>query len=166
MSVVAVRVSEDNITMSADSIIIHGEADKTPIGKGKIFNINEMLIGFSGYASEGLYMSLFAENHTPLAATERDIMQFCIDFSEYKYKLTGNRVIENSYFIAYKSKCFLISGNYIAEIKDYYAIGYGHEYAKAALYLGHSPHDAVKTACALCCYVDEPIITLTLDKKV
>lgn len=166
MSVVAVRVSENNITMSADSIIIHGEADKTPIGKGKIFNINEMLIGFSGYASEGLYMNLFAENHTPLAATERDIMQFCIDFSEYKYKLTGNRIIENSYFIAYKNKCFLISGNYIAEIKDYYAIGYGHEYAKAALYLGHSPHDAVKTACALCCYVDEPIITLTLDKKI
>lgn len=164
MSVVAVRVLEDKITMSADSIIIQGEADKTPVGKGKIFNINKMLIGFSGLASEGMYMSLFAENHTPLTATERDMMQFCIDFSEYKYKITGNRFIENSYFIAYEGKCFLINNNYIAEIKDYYAIGYGHEYAKAALYLGHSTHNAVKVACALCCFVDEPIVDLSINK--
>lgn len=162
MSVVAVKITDGKISMSADSIIIHGEADKTPIGKSKIFHINNMLIGYSGFASEGLYMSLFTENHTPLAATERDIMQFLIDFSEYKCKITGNRTIENEYFIAYNGKCFLINGNYIAEIKDYYAIGYGHEYAKAALYLGHSPHDAVKTACALCCFVDEPIIDLCI----
>lgn len=37
MSVVAVRVSEDNITMSADSIIVHGEADETPNRQGKDF---------------------------------------------------------------------------------------------------------------------------------
>lgn len=66
MSVIAVKVSEDKITMSADSIIIYDEADKIPIGRGKIFNINEMLIGYSGIVSEGLYMSLFAENHTPI----------------------------------------------------------------------------------------------------
>lgn len=37
MSVIAVKVSEDKITMSADLIIIHGEADKTPNQQGKDF---------------------------------------------------------------------------------------------------------------------------------
>ena len=40
MSVVAVKIYDKEIIMSADSIIIHGESDKTPVGRGKIFEVN------------------------------------------------------------------------------------------------------------------------------
>ena len=72
MSVVAVKIYDKEIIMSADSIIVHGEADKTPAGRGKIFEVNGMLIGTSGFAHEGIHMALFAENHTPLAMNDRE----------------------------------------------------------------------------------------------
>ena len=31
-------------------------------------------------------------------------------------------------------------------------------YGLTALYLGHTPREAVKVSCDLCCYVAEPII--------
>ena len=166
MSVVAVKIYDKNITMSADSIIIHGEADKTPIGKGKIFEINNMIIGTAGYASEGAYLSMFAENHTPLDSTERAMNEFIAEFASWKYKMFGaSQTIENQYLIAYKDKCFYIGGNYVAEVSEYYAIGSGHQFAEAALHLGHSPQEAVKVACDLCCFVAEPSVTKSLPRN-
>ena len=102
--------------MAADSIVVHGEADKTPIGKGKIFEINNVIVGTSGYASEGVMLSLFLENHKPLAATERDIMAFMLEFQEWKNKNGNDFRLQNSYLIAYKGKAFYINDNYIAEV--------------------------------------------------
>ena len=73
MSVVAVKIYDKEIIMSADSIIVHGEVDKTPVGRGKIFEVNGMLIGTSSIASEDIYMALFAENHTPLFMDDREL---------------------------------------------------------------------------------------------
>ena len=166
MSVVAVKVYEDKIVMSADSIIVHGETDKTPVGRGKIFEVNSMLIGTSGYAHEGVHMALFAENHTPLAMNDREITKWMYEFSEWKVKEFGvEKDLKNQYLIAYKDKVFYISAGYVGEINDFFAIGAGESYAKAALYLGHTPKEAVKVACALSCFVDEPIITKSIKKS-
>lgn len=164
MSVVAVKIYKDKIEMAADSIIVHGEADKTPIGKGKIFEINDVIVGTSGYASEGVMLSLFLENHKPLAATERDIMAFMLEFQEWKNKNGNDFRLQNSYLIAYKGKAFYVNDNYIAEVDNYFAIGYGHQYAEAALYLGHNAKIAIEAACALCCYVSDPIVVKYMDK--
>ena len=88
MSVVAVKVYDKEIIMSADSIIIHGD-DKTPVGRGKIFEVNGMLIGTSGYASEGIHMALFAENHTPLSMDEREITKWMHEFIMWRTKEFG-----------------------------------------------------------------------------
>lgn len=167
MSVVAVKVYDKEIIMSADSIIIHGEADKTPIGNGKIFEVNNMLIGFSGAAGEGVLFTLFAETHAPSEATERAMVEFLMEFNDWRGSKGFGRgkPIENSYLIAFKDKCFYMGGDYVAEVKDYFAIGYGHKYSEAALYLGHSPAEAVRVACELCCYVAEPIVTKSLPRK-
>ena len=165
MSVVAVKIYDKEIIMSADSIIVHGD-DKTPVGRGKIFEVNGMLIGTSGYASEGIHMALFAENHTPLSMDEREITKWMYEFAEWKAKEFGtDKKVENQYIIAYKGKVFYCSGVYIGEVKDYFAIGAGQNYATADLYLGHSPAEAVKVACALSCYVDEPIVTKSIAKN-
>ena len=165
MSVVAVKIYENSIVMSADSIIIHGPQDKAPVGKGKIFDVNGMLIGSTGLASEGVYLSLFAENHTPLDSSERAFTEYMAEFCQWKYHTYGSPAeVENSYLIAYKDKCFYVNGYYVGEVNDFFAIGAGSEYAEAALYLGHSPQEAVKAACALCCMVAEPIITKSIPK--
>ena len=61
MSVVAVKIYDKTITMSADSIIVHGEVDKTPVGRGKSFEVNGMLIGTCGFAHEGRRFNLFGK---------------------------------------------------------------------------------------------------------
>lgn len=165
MSVVAVKVYDKEIIMSADSIIVHGEVDKTPVGRGKIFEINGMLIGTSGLASEGIHMALFAENHSPLSMDDREITKWMHEFMLWREKEFGvERKLENQYLIAYKGKCFYANFGYVGEVTDFFAIGAGQTYATAALYLGHAPCEAVRVACALSCYVDEPIITKSIPK--
>lgn len=166
MSVVAVRVNKDSIIMSADSIrVFGGDMTATGKGRGKIYDVNKMLIGGVGYSSENILLSLFAENHRPLAPNEREVVQFFNEFAEYKNKMTGDRCLHNDFLLAFDGHCFTVSSDYnVLEIEDYFAIGYGRDYANAALYLGHSPQEAVKAACDLCCYVAEPIITFTQEK--
>lgn len=165
MSVVAVKVYDKEIIMSADSIIVHGDVDKSPVGRGKIFKVNGMLIGTSGYAAEGIHMALFAENHAPLVMDDRHLTKYMYEFMEWRSKEFGTeKKLENQYLIAYKGKAFYCSAGFVGEVNDYFAIGAGQYYAEAALYLGHSPQEAVKTACALCCFVAEPIITKTLPR--
>jgi ATP-dependent protease HslVU (ClpYQ) peptidase subunit len=166
MSVVAVKIYDKEIIMSADSIIIHGD-DKTPVGRGKIFEVNGMLIGSSGFASEAVHMALFAENHTPLAMDEREITRWMYEFVTWRSKEFGvdpKNEYQNCYLFAYKGKAFYCNFGYVGEVTDFYAIGAGEKYANAALYLGHSPAEAVKVACALSCYVAEPIITKSITK--
>ena len=88
MSVVAVKIYDKEIIMSADSIIIRGD-DKTPIGRGKIFEVNGMLIGFCGLASEGVHMTLFAENHTPLSMDDRELTKYMYEFMSWRMKEFG-----------------------------------------------------------------------------
>ena len=166
MSVVAVKVYENEIVMSADSIIVHGEADKVPVGRGKIFEVNGMLIGSSGLASEGIHMALFAENHTPLEMTDREITKYMNEFYTWREKEFGATCEDgtNQHLIAYKGKVFYCNHGYVGEVTDWFAIGVGQNYASAALYLGHSPAEAVKVACALNCFVSEPIITKSIRR--
>ena len=113
-------------------------------------------------------MFLFAENHTPLDMTERGLIKFMNEFRQWRineFGVPAEKQIGNEYLIASKGKCFMCYGCvYVGEVRDFYAIGAGEDYAKAALYLGHSPAEAVKVACALSCYVDEPIITKSIPK--
>lgn len=166
MSVVAVKVYDKEIIMSADSIIIHGKTnDKTPVGRGKIFEVNGMLIGSSGYASEGIHMALFAENHTPLAMNDRELTRWMNEFYQWRAReFFIEDKPENQFLIAYKGKVFYCHADYIGEVTDFFAIGAGESYARAALYLDHSPAESVKVACALSCYVDEPIITKSIPR--
>ena len=169
MSVVAVKVYKEKIVMAADSIIVHGWGDKSPVGRDKMCEVNGMLIGASGDASECTHIMLFAENHTPLEMNEREITKFMNEYRSWRIKELGlppETGLGSQYLIAYKGKVFYCAGNnYIGEVKDFFAIGAGDQYASAAMYLGHSPYDAVKVACALSCYVDEPIIEKTISKE-
>lgn len=165
MSVVAVKVYDDRIEMAADSIIVCGARKELFYGTHvKMNQVNDMVIGTSGTCEEGGLMWLYAKNHRPIAATERDVLEFFMEFVEWKKDKSSQPTLGNHYLLIYENKAFYIQNFLVLEVDQYSAIGAGADYALAALYLDKSPSEAVKVACDLSCYVSEPILTYTVAK--
>lgn len=159
MSVVAAKVYENGtIRVAADSIIVSGWSKRTR-NYGKLEQINGMIIGSVGTAYEASLMWQYMRTHKPDGGTEKDVLAFIVEFVRWKRELTGDATVVNDYLLAYKNKLFEVSGLFVHEIQDYVAIGAGCDFATAALYLGHSPEESVKAACALSCVVSEPIVS-------
>lgn len=164
MSVVAVKVYDDKIVVAADSIVCRGWSKTTNGDFSKIHRDNGMIIGAVGSAQEASIMWHYMSTHKPSAATEKSVLEFMVEFAKWKNDLGLNATISNSYILAFAGKAFLISSMFVNEVTQTEAIGAGMDYANAALYLGHSPKDAVKVACELCCYVAEPIVEYSMDR--
>lgn len=157
MSVVTTKVYNNGITIAADSIICYGDSKRTT-NFAKIVKINDIIIGSVGYTEESSLMWHYIRTHNLESAEERDVLAYIVEFAKYKNSVVGNAQIENEYLLAYKGHVFQICGLFVCEIKDYFAIGAGRDFATAALYLGHTPYEAVEVACKLSCWVSEPII--------
>ncbi|MBR6649296.1 MAG: hypothetical protein IKL29_07960 [Bacteroidaceae bacterium] len=163
MSVVAAKVTKDKIQMAADSILVKGWS-KRNANFAKIAEINGMILGGVGIAQETSLMWHYMQTHKPASASEKDVLAFIVEFSQWKAGTTGNSQVDNCYLLAYQGHLFEIEHMFVFEIKDYVAIGAGDDFANAALYLGHTPREAVKVACELSCYVSEPIIEFEMPK--
>ena len=158
MSVVCAKVYKDRVEIAADSIIVRGYSKNTKGDFSKMTKINDMIIGSTGDCDEASLLWHFAKTHKPETATERDILSFFAEFSKWKKEDYGNSAISNNYLFVYGGKLFFVEGFFVNEIKSYAAIGAGEDFANAAMYLGHSPKEAVKVSCDLSCFVAEPII--------
>lgn len=163
MSVVAAKVYADRVTMAADSIMTKGWS-KTNNNFVKINEINDMIVGGCGLSQEVSLMWHYMTTHKPASATERDILDFIVEFSKWKRDLTGDGSVQNTYLIIFEGHLFEIEHMFVFEIKDYVAVGAGEDFANAVLHLGHTPKEAVKVACDLCCYVCEPVIEYSMSK--
>lgn len=163
MSVVAAKVYADRVTMAADSIMTKGWS-KTNNNFVKINEINDMIVGGCGLSQEISLMWHYMTTHKPASATERNILDFIVEFSKWKRDLTGDGAVQDTYLIIFEGHLFEINDMFVFEIKDYAAVGAGEDFANAALHLGHTPKEAVKVACDLCCYVCEPIIEYSMSK--
>lgn len=167
MSVVAVRKTDRKIKIAADSISVCGwtRMEKT-IKKAKLFKVNGIIAGGVGLASENLLLENFCLTHQPHEATEREVLNFFIEFNNYLKDL-GLSKYTNAFILCFKGKAFLIYEDmYVNEINEYAAIGAGEDFALAALYLGHSAKEAVKTACELSAFVAEPIVEFEMEKEI
>lgn len=165
MSVVAAKVYNNRIVMAADSILVKGWSKSTNGNFAKINQINGMIVGGTGYAKELSLLWHFMRTHKPDGNTDKDILEYIVEFSKWKQDLVGDSSISNNYLLAYDGHLFEIENMFVYEIKDYNAVGAGEDFANAALYLGHSPREAVKVACELSCYVAEPIIEYEMEIK-
>jgi ATP-dependent protease HslVU (ClpYQ) peptidase subunit len=166
MSVVAVKVYDNRIEMAADSIIVCGSRQELFYGKHtKLNQINDMVIGSSGLCEESGLMWLYAKNHRPIAATERDVLEFFTEFVDWKKDKGSAPTLNNQYLLIFENKAFFIHNFLVLEVDKYSAIGAGADYALAALYLDKSPAEAVKVSCDLSCYVSEPIVSYTVSKE-
>lgn len=164
MGVVAAKVYKDKIVMAADSIVVRGRSKRIDNGIVKINKINDMIVGSTGYAQELSLMWQYMTTHKPATATEKDVLDFVIEFSRWKRELIGSYSVDNTYLMAYDGHLFQIENMLVCEVSEWIAIGTGEEFANAALYLGNNPRDAVKVACELSCFVAEPIIEYTMQK--
>lgn len=163
MSVIAAKVYDKEVIMAADSILIKGSSKRNS-NFTKILKINDMIMGSTGLAEEISFMWHYMETHKPASATEKDILDFFAEFSQWKANKGGRNGIENTYLMIFDGHLFEIEYMLVYEIKDYSAVGAGEDFANAALYLGHSPREAVKVACDLSCYVCEPIIEYSMKR--
>lgn len=157
MSVVAVKVTDKIITIGADSQTTNYSHNKTQTNK--IFKINkDFIIGGVGYASHNQMMRLFCQTNKPASTTHSDIIDFFIKFDEFLSRKMSDYKAYNDWLLVYKDKCFKVSSDlYCREVTDYDAIGSGHEFSKAALYLGHTVEESLKVACDLTIYCSEPL---------
>jgi ATP-dependent protease HslVU (ClpYQ) peptidase subunit len=163
MSVVAVKVEKDKITIGADSIIVTGwtqEKDKM----AKLNETNGMVIGDVGDAEEGGLFLMYCRTRKPREASVEGVIEFLSDFQDWKANKIDDSKIQNSYILVFEKKVFMMEGFYVKEVKDYMSIGMGMDYSLAALMLGHSVYEAINVACELSIYCEKPINIITIDK--
>jgi ATP-dependent protease HslVU (ClpYQ) peptidase subunit len=163
MSVVAVKVTKNKITIGADSILVSGwtqEKDKL----AKLGEVNGMVIGDVGNAQEGALFMVFCKTRKPREASVDALIEFMSEFQDWLNKKIGETTLKNEYIIVFDGKAFLMEGFYIKEITDYTAIGAGMDFALAALYLGNSVKEAIKAACHLSVMCEEPVNIIEIEK--
>jgi ATP-dependent protease HslVU (ClpYQ) peptidase subunit len=163
MSVVAVKVTKNKITIGADSILVSGwtqEKDKL----AKLGEVNGMVVGDVGNAQEGALFMVFCKTRKPREASVDALIEFMSEFQDWLNKKIGETTLKNEYIIVFDGKAFLMEGFYIKEITDYTAIGAGMDFALAALYLGNSVKDSIKAACHLSIMCEEPVNIIEIEK--
>ena len=164
MSVVAVKVTNEKITIGADSILVsHGttqEKDKF----AKLNKVNDIIIGDVGDAQEGGLFFMFCRTRKPREASVEAIIEFMSEFQDWMKNKTDESKLRNEYILVLEKKAFLVEGFFVKEIIDYTAIGAGMDFSLAALYLGNSVKESIKAACHLSVYCEEPINIMEVKK--
>ena len=163
MSVVAVKVEKDKITIGADSILVSGwtqEKDKL----AKLNEVNGMVVGDVGDAQEGALFLMYCKTRKPSEASVGALVEFMSEFQDWMTKKVGDVKLNNQYVIILDGKAFMMEGFFIKEVTDYTAIGAGMDYSLAALYLGNSVKESIKAACHLSIYCEEPINIVEVKK--
>jgi ATP-dependent protease HslVU (ClpYQ) peptidase subunit len=164
MSVVAIRVTDKEIVVGADSILVsHGttqEKDKF----AKLNRVNDIIIGDVGSAQEGGLFLMFCRTRKPREASIEAIIEFMSEFQDWMRNKTDESKLTNEYILVIDKKAFLVEGFFVKEIVDYTAIGAGMDFALSALYLGNSVEESIKAACHLSVYCEEPINLMEVNK--
>ncbi len=163
MSVVACKILPGGYEIASDSISVRfrtqSKGDTTKFSK--LFEVNDLVIGSVGYAEEASLLQIYCTTRKPSEATEPAILEFLSEFSGWKKGKSDKSGLDNAYLIGFEGKVFSIHGWFIEEVLKYEAIGAGMDFSLAALYLGKSAEEAVKVACELSIYCEEPIQVIT-----
>jgi ATP-dependent protease HslVU (ClpYQ) peptidase subunit len=170
MSVVAARKYPDKIVFASDSICVSGYLKETSRvtgnERGKLFEVNNMIIGGVGYVMELSFMQIFARNHSPAAPTIEAVLDFMIEFYAWAKSKDDSFGRRNDYLLGIEGDIFRITDSYLVQkINEFGAIGAGEHFALTAMYLDKSPQEAVDIANKLCVYCADPINVITKELK-
>lgn len=167
MTTIAGFVDTKKVVIVADSRVSQGDmrVDQT-VTSPKIFEGVDTIIASAGLLSEASLFSLFARDHSiGPAGGELRILEWLLEFSEWKDMKTKNEKIENGYLIGHQSGLYKVLELSVFPIKKYAAIGCGVYYALTALHLGKTVFEAVEIACDLDAFTDRPISSLSIKLK-
>jgi ATP-dependent protease HslVU (ClpYQ) peptidase subunit len=165
MSVVAVRVSDNEISIASDSITVRGWTKSNGTnGHGKLIEVNDIILGAVGSAEESSLFQLYCSTRKPASASQASILEFVSEFAEWKRQKTNSFGIDNVYIMVFDRKAFTIEHFFVEEVLEYQAIGAGMDFALACLAMGTSVESAVRTACQLSAMCTEPIVQFEVAK--
>ena len=123
-----------------------------------------MIMGTAGSCSIGSLLREYLENHQPKTNTEHGWVALMADFTKHTSNLDSSlKPSENEFLVIWKNKAFFIHNFYVLEIKDYYAIGAGRDFAFASLYLNNDVKKAVEVACELSTFCEKPVKYMRSD---
>lgn len=164
MSVVAVRKYPKKIVIGADSIRVSFGSSQEKDKLCKLYRIGkEMIMGMVGDCAVGSLFREFLSNHAPKANDEHSYIELLAEFQSYLKNLDRDLNLKNnSFIIVRRGRVFFIDNFFVREIRDFYAMGAGMDFANAALYLGADVRKAIKTACELSIYCEAPINVITI----
>lgn len=170
MSVVAAKKYSDRLVFAADSIRVSGYLTENyrVVGdeQGKLFEVNDMIIGSVGYIMELSFMQIFARNHKPSAPTVEGVLDFMVEFYGWAKKKDDSFGKRNRYLIGIEDGIFRVCDSYLVEkINEFSAIGAGEHFALTAMYLDKTPQEAVEIANELCVYCSPPVNVITKNLK-
>jgi len=166
MSVVTCRIKGDKIEFAADSAITSGDMQNTKETTFvKLIQVKDIVLGAVGKCDEAAMFCVFLRTHCPKSGEVGSILELLVEFASWKKEKQGEHKIENSYIYGVAGRAFRSVGFFVDEVKTHIAIGSGREYAYAALDMGFSPAEAVKTACKYNIYCSEPIIEIKMSKE-
>lgn len=165
MSVVAARRYPDRIVFAADSIRVSGTLREnsriTGSERGKLFEVNQLVIGAVGLVMELSFMQIFARNHKPAAPTVEAVLDFIVEFYSWSASKDNSFAKRNEYLIGIEGEVFRVCDSYLVErINEFSAIGAGEHFALTAMYLDKTPEEAVNIANELCLYCSGPTYTI------
>lgn len=165
MSIVCCKVTDQDITIASDSIMVRGWTQEKDRNKfSKLFEVNDLIVGSVGYAEETSLFKIYCSTRKPISANENDILLFISEFSDWKKEKFDKYSIDNQYILIYNKKAFYIQSFLVKKILTYEAIGAGEDFALAVMYLGHNVEKAIETACELSIYCEKPIIQYRIEK--
>ncbi|MEY2976431.1 MAG: hypothetical protein ACO31I_07510 [Prochlorotrichaceae cyanobacterium] len=168
MSVVAARCYPDRLVFASDSIRVAGLLKNTSRvtgdEQGKLFEINDLVIGSVGYVMELSFMQIFARNHKPAAATVEAVLDFMVEFYTWAKSKDDGFSKHNDYLIGIEDRIFRVVDSYLVEkINEFSAIGAGEHFALTAMYLDKTPEEAVDISNQLCVYCAGPTQVITKE---
>ena len=162
MSVVVVnKLKSGKFEIAADDIAVNGwtisnNADNQTFSK--LEKINDITIGGSGKTEVITLLFMYARTNLIKTNDQDSMLEWFKGFLDWRKQKTDKYGIEgNTFLIVYGDKAFYFENFLCVEVKENFAIGAGRDFALAALSLGHSAEEAVKVACKLSAFCNEPI---------
>jgi len=165
MSVVAVKKTDTEVQIAADSIIMRGWQLQEKNKDAKIFKVNERLvIGGAGLCRDVELLRIFMKSNMPAENTPTAIVDMVEEFIGWVKQKDGAQQPDSAFIIVFDGHAYVAYCDlYVREIEDCHAIGAGQDFAMAAMSLGKSAKDAVKCACELSTFCEAPVVSFTMS---
>lgn len=163
MTTIAAKIEKDKIIIGADSRASAGwtKVEQT-LESSKIVEGSDMIIAATGTITEASLMELFCKDHSIGSGGQLRLVEWLLEFSEWKHSKTNVRGVENNYIVAHKSGLYKTHGLSVSKIKTFTSDGSGGEFCFTALHLGHTLEQSLKVSCELDAFSEEPIIIKTM----